>query len=128
MTVPVLAVVGIVEIALGVLAGWSLVLAQEAPATLRRAHVRSPGALHQAHLAALLMGAALTATGLAVNPLPVWTNSTLAIAGLVDPFLFVALAFGVDKHHSTTYRALSTLVFTALSAGFSAAAVIALTR
>ncbi|WP_344854210.1 hypothetical protein [Amycolatopsis ultiminotia] len=53
---------------------------------------------------------------------------TLAIAGLADPFLFIALVRGIDRHQSRSYRAAATLIFLALTTGFGSLPIITLTR
>ncbi|GAA3522974.1 hypothetical protein GCM10022222_01110 [Amycolatopsis ultiminotia] len=57
-----------------------------------------------------------------------WVTITLAIAGLADPFLFIALVRGIDRHQSRSYRAAATLIFLALTTGFGSLPIITLTR
>jgi hypothetical protein len=72
---PLLSQLGIVELTVGVLSGWLMVLTIESPGLLRRAGMRHLGRIRQAHLDLLFQGVILVAVGLAVDPLPTQPGS-----------------------------------------------------
>lgn len=123
--VPLLAQIGILELAFGTLSGWIIVAAQEKPALLRRVGLVEVRPLIQAHTSILLMGAAVTAAGIVVGTVPTWLVVMIGFGSVVDPLLFVPFAWGLDRHESTVYQVTAVLAFVALSIGFVALAGIA---
>jgi hypothetical protein len=61
--------IGLIELALGGLLGWAMVLRQESPELLRRIGVVAPQRIRQVHLDYVMMGLILIAVGLAIPSL-----------------------------------------------------------
>ena len=118
---------GGVELALGALSGWVIALSVDRPEVLRRAGVRHPPRLRQAHIDLIIMGVILIALGLAAPGLPTVWQVLLVAGAWVNPLLFLPLAFRADASKAAPYRAITLLSFTAMSAGTVAAAVELLT-
>jgi hypothetical protein len=126
---PLLSQLGIVELAVGVLSGWLMVLMIESPELLLRMGVRHPGRIRQAHLDVLFQGVILVAVGLAVDPLPTWIGILLVQGAFLAPLLLGILAFnGKLQKGSTPYRAINTVVLLAFTIGWIALAITALGR
>lgn len=121
-----LAKVGFVELGVGALSGWVIVMSREWPQVLERAGVRVPRRLLQAHLDLILMGLILIAVGLALPDLPEAIAIPLAFGTWVNPLLFVPLAFSPELDRRLAYRALSVVSFVCVSAGLTAVAIEAL--
>jgi hypothetical protein len=116
--------VGLIELAIGGLLGWAMVLREEAPALLRRIGVVAPQRIRQVHLDYVMMGLILIGVGLAVPSLPGWIAAALVFGTAVNPFLFVPLAFDLEVEKRTWYRALSVVSFVAVSGALVAAAIV----
>ncbi len=124
-TIPLLAKIGIVEIAFGVISGWVLIAAEEKPELFKKLGLVSFRQLVSAHVSILLMGVAVAAAGAIVNPVPAWVVAAILFGSVVDPLLFVPLAFGLDRNSSRFFRVTAVLAFVSLSIGFVAVAGIA---
>jgi hypothetical protein len=70
------------------------------------------------------MGLILIAVGLAVPDLPTVIAAALVFGTLVNPFLFVPLAFDPDIEKRLWYRVLAVVSFLAVSGGLVAAAIV----
>lgn len=116
--------VGLIELALGALLGWAMVARSERPEWLRRIGVVAPQRIRQVHLDYVMMGLILIGVGLAVPDLPTPLAAALVFGTLVNPFLFVPLAFAPDAERRLWYRALAALSFLALTAALLAVAVV----
>jgi hydroxylaminobenzene mutase len=116
--------IGLVELALGGLLGWAMVLRQEAPERLRRIGVVAPQRIRQVHLDYVMMGLILIGVGLAVPDLPTAVAIPLVFGTLVNPFLFVPLAFDPEIDGRAWYRALAVVSFVGVSGGLVAAAIV----
>ena len=116
--------IGLVELALGGLLGWAMVLRQEAPGFLRRIGVVAPQRIRQVHLDYVMMGLILIGVGLAVPDLPTAIAVALVFGTAVNPFLFVPLAFEPETEKRAWYRALAVVSFIAVSGGLVAAAIV----
>jgi uncharacterized membrane protein YphA (DoxX/SURF4 family) len=115
---------GLVELALGGLLGWAMVVRDERPEWLRRIGVVAPQRIRQVHLDYVMMGLILVGVGLAVPDLPKVVAVALVFGTLVNPFLFVPLAFDPDVDQRLWYRALATVSFIGVSGGLVVAAVV----
>jgi hypothetical protein len=126
---PLLSVLGICELAVGVLSGWLMVMTLEAPDVLRRLGVRQMGRIRQAHLDVLMQGTILIAVGLAVDPLPTWIG-VLLVAGafLAPPLLGVLAIFPKWQKESIAYKAINSVVLAGFTVGWVALAVTAVGR
>lgn len=126
---PLLAQLGIVELTVGVLSGWLMVLMIESPELLLRMGVRHPGRIRQAHLDVLFQGVILVAIGLAVDPLPSWIGILLVQGAFLAPLLLGILAFnGKLQKGSNPYRAINGVVLLAFTIGWVALAITAIGR
>ncbi len=115
---------GLIELALGALLGWAMVVREERPEWLRRIGIVAPARIRQVHLDYVMMGLILIGVGLAVPSLPTAIGVALVFGTAVNPFLFVPLAFDPEATHRVWYRALATVSFLAVSGGLVAAAIV----
>ena len=116
--------IGLVELAIGGLLGWAMVIRDEKPDWLRRIGVVAPQRVRQVHLDYVMMGLILIGVGLAVPDLPTAIAAALVFGTLINPFLFVPLAFDPDVDKRAWYRALAVVSFLAVSGGLVAAAIV----
>ena len=116
--------IGLIELALGGLLGWGMVIRDEKPEWLKRIGVVALHRVRQVHLDYVMMGLILIGVGLAVPDLPTAIAVALVFGTAVNPFLFVPLAFDPDLQGRAWYRALALLSFVALSGSLVAAAIV----
>jgi hypothetical protein len=116
--------IGLAELALGGLLGWAMVVRDERPEWLRRIGVQAPQRIRQVHLDYVMMGLILIGVGLAVPDLPTGVAVALVFGTIVNPFLFVPLAFEPDVDKRFWYRALAVVSFIALSGSLVIAAFV----
>lgn len=116
--------IGLIELALGGLLGWAMVVRDERPEWLRRIGVVAPQRIRQVHLDYVMMGLILIGVGLAVPDLPTAVAAALVFGTFVNPFLFVPLAFNPDAEKRLWYRALAVISFVAMSGSLVVAAVV----
>jgi Ca2+/Na+ antiporter len=119
--------VGLVLLAVGALSGWAVMLKVAFPGVLRRAGVRSPRRLLQAHIDFVMMGVILIAVGTALPDLATWIRVLLIAGTIVNPSLFLPLAWRESIADTLAYRAVTVLSFSAMSVATVAAAVTGLT-
>jgi uncharacterized membrane protein YphA (DoxX/SURF4 family) len=115
---------GLIELALGGLLGWAMVIRDERPQWLQRIGVVAPQRVRQVHLDYVMMGLILIGVGLAVPDLPKAVAVALVFGTFVNPFLFVPLAFVPDAEKHLWYRMLATVSFIAVSGGLVVAAIV----
>jgi uncharacterized membrane protein YphA (DoxX/SURF4 family) len=115
---------GLAELALGGLLGWAMVVRDERPEWLRRIGVVAPQRIRQVHLDYVMMGLILIGVGLAVPNLPTAVAVALVFGTIVNPFLFVPLAFSPDVDKRLWYRALAVVSFIGVSGGLVVAAIV----
>jgi hypothetical protein len=115
---------GLIELALGGLLGWAMVVREERPEWLKRLGVVAPARIRQVHLDYVMMGLILIGVGLAVPSLPTAIGIALVFGTAVNPFLFVPLAFDPEAERRTWYRILATVSFIAVSGSLVAAAIV----
>jgi hydroxylaminobenzene mutase len=116
--------IGLVELALGGLLGWAMVVRGERPEWLRRIGIVAPQRIRQVHLDYVMMGLILIAVGLAVPDLPTTAAIALAFGTFVNPLLFVPLAFDPEVDQRLWYRTLAVVSFLGVSGGLVAAAIV----
>ena len=116
--------IGLVELAIGGLLGWAMVVRQESPELLRRIGVVAPQRIRQIHLDYVMMGLILIGVGFAVPDLPTAIAAALVFGTAVNPFLFLPLAFDPDVEGRLWYRALAVVSFVCVSGGLVAAAIV----
>jgi hypothetical protein len=86
--------------------------------------VVAPQRIRQVHLDYVMMGLILIGVGLAVPDLPTVVAAGLVFGTIVNPFLFVPLAFSPDAEQQTWYRLLAVVSFVGVSGGLVAAAIV----
>jgi hydroxylaminobenzene mutase len=123
VAVSTLAKIGFVELAVGAVSGWVIVISRERPRWLERIGVRAPRRLLQAHLDLILMGLILIAVGLALPDLPVVLQAILVFGTWINPLAFVPLAFKPDTDQVIAFRAVVAVSFLCVSGGLVAVAV-----
>lgn len=116
--------IGLIELALGGLLGWAMVVREERREWLKKIGVVAPQRIRQVHLDYVMMGLILIGVGLAVPDLPTAVAIPLVFGTLVNPFLFVPLAFDPEIDERTWYRALAVVSFVGVSGGLVAAAIV----
>lgn len=116
--------IGLIELALGGLLGWAMVVKDEKPEWLRRIGVVAPHRIRQVHLDYVMMGLILIGVGLAVPDLPTAIAVALAFGTFVNPLLFVPLAFDPKAEQRAWYRVVAVISFLGVSGGLVAAAIV----
>jgi hypothetical protein len=116
--------IGLIELAIGGLLGWAMVMRKEAPELLRRIGIVAPQRIRQIHLDYVMMGLILIGVGLAVPDLPTAIAIPLVFGTAVNPFLFVPLAFDPEVEKRAWYRAGAVVSFVGVSGGLVAAAIV----
>jgi hypothetical protein len=119
----VLIQVGLCLLALGALLGWIVMLRTAFPGMLAAVGVRSPRRVLQTHIDFIVMGVILIAVGLALPDLAGWNRALLIAGAIVNPLLFVPLAFRESFSDDLAYRVVTVASFTTMSAGTVGAAV-----
>ena len=123
---PLLIQLGLISLALAGLSGW-LVLASTRKGEWFRAHgVPVPRRFLQTHLDWVMMGLILIAVQLAAPSSPDWIKGMIAFGAIVNPLLFLPLAFKPEAENSPAYVAVAVVSFAALSIGLPALAIWAL--
>ncbi|MGI5127256.1 hypothetical protein ACQEVB_10635 [Pseudonocardia sp. CA-107938] len=124
---PLLVVVGVVELAVAVVSGWLMVLVVQSPALLRRAGVRQLKRIRQAHLDLVMMGAVQVAVGGAVQPVPVWIAVLITFGAIAQPLGFLPLAVRPQLVHLPAFQVLAATVFAVTTVGWVALAITVIT-
>lgn len=123
MTDNVLVQVGLVLLAVGALSGWLVMLRTEYPHLLTRAGVKSPRRVLQLHIDFIIMGVILIAVGVALPDLAGWNKAALIVGTIVNPLLFVPLAFREEWSKALLYRAITVASFATMSTATVGAAI-----
>jgi len=116
--------VGLIELAIGALLGWGMVIRSEKPEWLKRIGLTRPHRILQVHLDFLMMGLILIAVGLVVSDPPALLQAMLIFGTLMNPSLFIPLAFNPAVEKQLWYRGLAIVSFIAVSGGLVWAAVL----
>jgi hydroxylaminobenzene mutase len=116
--------IGLIELALGGLLGWAMVVREEQPEWLTRIGIVAPHRIRQVHLDYVMMGLILIGVGLAVPDLPSAVAVALVFGTVVNPFLFAPLAFDPEVEKRLWYRVLAVVSFLGVSGGLVAAAIV----
>lgn len=116
--------IGLVEIAIGAMLGWLMVIREQKPEWLKRIGVVRTHRILQVHLDFLLMGLILVAVGLVVPDPPPVLQAMLIFGTIFNPLLFVPLAFDPDFDKKLWYRVFSVISFLAISGGLVWAALL----
>lgn len=116
--------IGLVEVAIGAMLGWLMVIREQKPDWLKRIGLVRPHRILQIHLDFILMGLILIAVGLVVSDPPPALQALLIFGTFFNPLLFVPLAFDPDFDQKLWYRVLSVFSFLAISGGLVWAAIL----
>jgi len=116
--------IGLIELAIGGLLGWAMVVREEKPEWLARIGLVAPRRIRQVHLDYVMMGLISIGVGLAVPSLPVAIGVALAFGTFVNPLLFVPLAFDPEVEKRLWFRLLSVVSFFAMSGSLVAAVIV----
>ena len=117
-----LGILGLWSLALGAVSGWLVTASVDKPELLARVRVKHPGRLRQLHLDWVMMGLILIAVELAVPSRPDWITALIALGTIVNPRLFVPLAFSATASKELWYRAITAVSVRAMSVGLPALA------
>ena len=117
---------GFLYLAFAALSGWLMVIVVDKPELLTRAGVRAPGRFRQAHIDWILMALILIAVGVALPELGTAWQVMIVTSAIVNPAMFVPLAFAPEVKGRLWYRAIAIASFLSMSAGTVAAAVTAI--
>jgi hydroxylaminobenzene mutase len=116
--------IGLIELAIGALLGWLMVVRQEKPDWLTRAGVVQPHRIRQVHLDFLMMGLILIAVGLVVDDPPPLLAGMLIFGTIMNPAMFIPMAFDPKIDQRLWFRALGVVSFIAVSGGLVWAAIL----
>lgn len=109
--------IGLAELAFGAMMGWTVAANFLAPQVLKRIGVRNGRRLLQAHLDYIMMGILLIAVGLAVPGMPDWLAVVVVFGALLNPTLFLPMAFKENITSSPGFKAATFISFVAMSGG-----------
>lgn len=123
----ILVQVGLCLLAFGAVSGWVVMLRTEYPQLLKRVGVKSPRRLLQAHIDYIIMGVILIAVGTALPDLATWNRIALIAGTIVNPTLFLPLAFREEWSKAVPYRVVTVASFATMSVATVGAAVAGLT-
>lgn len=116
--------VGLIELAIGGLLGWAVVLRKERPDFFHRIGLKQPRAVLQIHLDYVLMGLIMIAIGSVIDDPPGLLAGLLIFGTIVNPLLFLPGAFDPANEKKLAYRVLAVASFSAISVALVWAAVI----
>ena len=118
-----LGTLGVWSLATGALSGWLVAASVDQPQLLPRLGVKHPGRIRQTHLDWIMMGLILLVVDVAVDGIPGWITALVAFGTVVNPLLFVPLAFDAGASDRLAYRAITLVSFAALSIGLTALSI-----
>jgi len=126
LSVQVLSAIALVMIAIAAWSGWLLEINHRKPQLLEKVGIVAIRPILQAHLDWLLMGAVLIGVDVIVPDRPGWITFLLGYGAIINPVLFLPLAFRGRGLKPLPWQILMFSSFGALSIGFTALAVHAL--
>ena len=115
---------GLILLAVGAWTGWIVAAQLAMPQLFERLLIREPRRLLQLHLDYVIMGVLVIAVGAVLPDLPVWVQVLIVIGTVLNPLLFLPLAFGPRASDALWFRLISVASFACVTAGLTAAAVI----
>ncbi len=121
---PFLVKFGLVLLALGAWTGWIVAAQLISPRFFERLRITEPRRLLQLHLDYVLMGILVIAVGAVLPDLPTWIQVLIVIGTILNPLLFLPMAFGPRAAQTMWFRLLSVTSFVSVTAGLTGAAVI----
>jgi hypothetical protein len=116
--------VGLIELAIAALLGWAVVIRSEKPEWIQRIGIVQPHRILQIHLDYIMMGLIAIAVGVVLPDIPDMAAYLLVFGTLVNPLLFVPLAFSKTADESPWYRVITITSFTAISVALVWAAIL----
>ncbi|MCB0856626.1 MAG: hypothetical protein KDB57_00750 [Solirubrobacterales bacterium] len=116
--------IGLVELAVGGLLGWAVVLRSEKPEVLHRIGLKQPRAVLQIHLDYILMGLIMIAIGSVIDDPPALLAGLLIFGTVVNPLLFLPGAFDKANEKKPVYRLIAIASFLAISVALVWAAIL----
>lgn len=116
--------VGLIELAVGGLLGWAVVLRKEKPEFYRRIGLKQPRAILQIHIDYILMGLILIALGMVLDNPPTLLAALLIFGTIINPLLFLPGAFDPAHEKKLIFRVIAGLSFTAISVALVWAAIL----
>lgn len=123
---PLLSSLGLISLALAGLSGWLVLATMQRPRWFSDRGVVAPVRFRQLHLDWVSMGLILIAIDQVVPDRPTWITVLLALGLVVNPLLFVPLAWGLQHSERLAYRVVTGVSFVAASGGLTALAIYAL--
>lgn len=109
--------IGLAELAFGAMMGWTVAANFLAPQVLKRIGVTNGRRLLQAHLDYIMMGILLIAVGLAIPGIPGWLATVVVFGALLNPTLFLPMAFKENITSTPGFKAATFISFVAMSGG-----------
>jgi hydroxylaminobenzene mutase len=123
---PLLTSLGLVSLALAGLSGWLVLAITEKPEWFLSRGISAPRRFLQLHLDWVMMGLILIAVDQAVPVRPAWITAALAFGTMVNPLLFVPVAWGPAAKENRVYQGVVVVSFLSVSIGLPALAIHAL--
>jgi hypothetical protein len=123
---PLLTSLGLVSLALAGISGWLVLAITEKPEWFRSRGIAAPRRFLQLHLDWVMMGLILIAVDQAVPERPEWITAALAFGLIVNPLLFIPVAWGPAAKENPAYKVVVVISFLAVSIGLPALAIHAL--
>lgn len=125
---PTLRLLGLFFLALAASSGWLITATLMKPEWFEAKGIKEPRRFLQAHLDWIMMGLILIAVDLAVPGAPVWIKVLIAVGTILNPILFLPMAWGTEKALHPAYRAIAPISFACMTVGLIGLFVVALTR
>ncbi|MBJ7471401.1 MAG: hypothetical protein JHD16_08855 [Solirubrobacteraceae bacterium] len=119
----VLLAAGVLQLASAALLGWVIALQRAQPEALKKIGVRVPRRIMQVHLDQVMMGLILLSVAVAFPDIPDVIAVLLLIGTVLNPLLFVPLAFAPKLDEGLPFRALTVTSFLIASGAFVSLAV-----
>ena len=119
----VLTKIGLFELAAAGLSGWLIVFTTQNPDWFRSRGVPVPHRFLQAHIDLIMMSLILLAVGASVPSAPDWIKALVSFGAIINPLLFVPLAWGPKVAEKASYKAVAVISFATLSIGLPALAI-----
>jgi hydroxylaminobenzene mutase len=116
--------IGLIELAVGGLLGWAVVVRSQRPDLLHRIGLKQPRAVLQIHLDYVLMGLILIALGSVLDDPPPLLVGLLIYGTIVNPLLFLPGAFNPANEKKVLFRLIATSSFIAVSVGLVWSAIL----
>lgn len=97
------------------------------PHLIEKLGVREPRRLLQLHLDYVIMGILVIAVGAVLPDLPVWIQVLIVIGTILNPLLFLPMAFSPSASGTLWFRLVSVVSFACVTVGLTGAAVVGMT-